>query len=348
MSGQFRQTLRVIQVVHAEGDARARGQAIGRELGESIHRSLDFYRGYLADLGHTDLAKALAPYRAAAERSLPEHATTIAAIAAAAEVPEEELFAVNACEELEERTVPAERCSSFTAVGEGFTILAHNEQWFAGDAGNVAVVVEHPDKGVAVASPTLAACLAAVGMNEAGGAQGIHSLTARDDGIGIPRVLVSRHSLEAQNRADSIRRAGIPGRAGGYAHLVAFRGGDAFAVETTAHALALLDGPRPHTNHYLDPGLAGVGDKPGEGSVSRLERLSELLQERPPTTPADAMALLRDHESSPQAICKHASPGAPEDSTIVFSMVCELESRRMWVAPGNPCETSFEQLDSSL
>jgi hypothetical protein len=56
------------------------------------------------------------------------------------------------------------------------------------------------------------------------------------------------------------------------------------------------------------------------------------------------MAILRDHESSPQAICKHASSGASEESSVVFSMVCELESQRMWVAPGNPCETDYEEV----
>ena len=338
----------MLRVLEAEGDAAMRGRTIGTELGDLVHRSLDFYRDYLADLGIKDLAAALTPYRAAAESALPEHMATIAAMAAAAEVSDDELFAVNACEELEQRKVPAERCSSFTAVGPGFTILAHNEQWFSGDGENVAVVVERPSDGVALVSPTLACCLAAVGMNELGGAQGIHSLTARDDEIGIPRVLVSRHALEAANRKDTLRRAGIHGRAGGYAHLVAFRGGDAFTLETTAHELAVVDGPGPHTNHYLHADLAGVGDEPGTGSISRYERLVELLEARPPRTPEDAMEILRDHDSSPQAICKHARPGAPEESTVVFSMVCELESRRMWVAPGNPCETRYEEVEFSL
>jgi hypothetical protein len=310
----------VLRVVQAEGDAATRGRAIGSELGDLIHRSLAFYRDYLADLGIRDLAAAIAPYRAAAERSLPEHMETIAAMAAAAEVSEDELFAVNACEELEEGAVPAERCSSFTAVGPGYTLLAHNEQWFAGDTANVAVVVEHPADGVAIASPTLAACLPAVGVNAHGAAQGIHSLTAHDDGVGIPRVLVSRHALDSRDRQDAVKRAGIAGRAGGYAHLLAFRGGDALTLETSATKLAVLDGPGPHTNHYVARELAEVRDQPGEGSVARLERLTDLLAERPPSTPEEAMELMADHGSSPQAICKHAD--SPEESTIVFSMVC--------------------------
>jgi hypothetical protein len=336
----------VLRVVHAEGNAEVRGRIIGVELGDLIHRSLDFYREYFAELGVRDVATAAAPYRAAAERSLPAHVALIATMAEAAEVPEAELFAVNACEELEAGAVPAERCSSFTAVGRGYTLLAHNEQWFAGDTGNAAVVVEHPSEGVAIASPTLAACLPAVGMNAHGAAQGIHSLTARDDGIGIPRVLVSRHALDARDRDDAMRRAGIAGRAGGYAHLLAFRGGDALTLETSARELAVLDGSGPHTNHYVAPELAAVRDEPGEGSVARLARLAELLEQQQPSTPEEAMKIMGDHESSPQAICKHAD--TPEESTIVFSMVCELESGRMWVAPGCPCETDYEEVALSL
>jgi hypothetical protein len=29
-------------------------------------------------------------------------------------------------------------------------------------------------------------------------------------------------------------------------------------------------------------------------------------------------------------------------------MVCELESGRMWVAPGCPCETAYEEIALSL
>jgi isopenicillin-N N-acyltransferase like protein len=337
-----------LRVVHAEGDAAARGRAIGEALGDLIHRSLEFYRGYFGGIGVRDLERTLAPYRQAAERALPEHAAMIAAIAAAAEVPVHELFAVNASEELEALPVPAERCSTFSAAAPGTTLLAHNEQWLAGDAGNLAVVVEHPAEGAAVASPTVACCLPAVGMNSHGAAQGIDSLTARDDGVGIPRVLVSRHSLDARDREDAVRRAGLSGRAGGYGHVFAFPGGDAVTIETSAERLAVLEGPGPHTNHYLASQLQDVAAEPSEGSVARFERLAALLEETPPTTPEEAMDILRDHDSSPQAICKHASPNRPEESTILFSMVCELESRRMWVAPGNPCEHPYEEVELGL
>lgn len=340
-----------LRVVHAEGGAAARGRAIGEALGELIHRSLGFYSGYFEELGITASETVLAPYWDAAQRSLPEHTATLEAMAAAAGVPRHELFAVNACEELEALPAPAsatERCSTFTAVAPGVTLLAHNEQWMSADAENVALVIEHPADGVAIASPTVACCLPAVGMNAHGAAQGIDSLTARDDRVGIPRVLVSRHTLESRDREDAMRRAGLEGRAGGYGHVLAFTGGDTLTIETTAERLAVLDGPGAHANHYVAPELQDTGDEPSEGSRSRYERLVERLSDAPPTTPEEAMDVLRDHDSSPQAICKHASPGAEQESMVVFSMVCELESRRMWVAHGNPCEHPYEEVELDL
>jgi isopenicillin-N N-acyltransferase-like protein len=310
------------------------------------------------------LQELLTPYLVASESQFPAYMSTLKGMSVGAMVPVLELFAINAFEELEPRLEapeggllflqrkegylppPAERCSSFTVVTPEATILAHNEHWLAGDVGNVAVVVDVPDDGSPrVASPTIVCCLPAVGVNSHGAAQGIGSLTASDDGVGVPRVLVSRHALEAIDRDDAITRAGLASRAGGYGHAFAFAGGDTFVVETTGARLAVLDGERVHTNHYLDPGLAELGPRPAEGSLARRTRLLELLTERPPSSVPDVMDVLRDHGSSPQAICLHPDPAeGDEASAVVFSMVAELEERRMWVAPGNPCEHEYEEV----
>jgi hypothetical protein len=337
----------VLRVVVAEGGPAERGRTIGRELGDLIDRSLGFYRAWLArrGVGSAELERLVAPYRAAAAR-LPEECALLDAVAVGAEVAPDELWAVNTLEELEPAllTPLAERCSTFTAVSPDTTILAHNEQWSAGDAGNVAVVVEVGDDGAWLASPTIACCLPAVGLTSARLAQGIDSLSAPSDRVGVPRVLVSRHALAASSPADAAARAALPGRAGGYAHVLARVRGEALTVETTATGSALLPGPGAHTNHYLDPVLAAEGDPPSTGSLSRHARLEELLAERAPTTPDEAMEVLRDHASSPQAICEHGPPGDDEASVVLFSMVCELEEGRMWVAPGNPCETPYEEV----
>jgi isopenicillin-N N-acyltransferase-like protein len=359
-----------LRIVRAEGDPSARGQQIGRELRDLVNESVDFYHRYLSRRGVSSeqLQELLTPYLVASETHFPIYTQILKGMSVGAMVPVLELFAINAFEELEpllespeggmlflqrkEGFLPppaprVERCTSFAVSTPETTILAHNEHWLAGDANNVAVVLDIPsDRPVRIASPTIVCCLPAVGVNSHGAAQGIASLTAADDRVGVPRVIASRHSLEAMDRADAIARAGMPARSGGYGHTFAFAGGETFMVETTAERLAIVDGPAAHTNHYLDPDLAALGPDPSPGSRVRLDRLGRLLEEQPPQGVFDVMEILRDHGTSPQSICQHANPEEGDEAdAVLFSMVAELEAGRMWVATGQPCQTEYEEVD---
>jgi isopenicillin-N N-acyltransferase-like protein len=348
-----------VKIVVAKGEPRQRGRVIGRELAEEIHRSLAFYRRYFERRGfdRARLEETLRPFVAAAEEILPQEVEAIRGTAEGAGVPFLDLFAPNAFEELDpllpdpadaSPRASVERCTAFSVVGPGVTLLGHDEQWLAGDAGCAAVVVEIPNEpdGTSIVSPTVATWRPAVGMNSAGGAQAVMSLTASDDGAGVPRVLVSRHALEASGRDDALRRTSLTPRSGGYAYGYAFRGGDAFTVETTGTRATILDGAGGHTNHYLDPELAQIGDAASPGSEGRLERLRASLAERPPATPHDVMAILADHGDGSQRICLHADAEDGEESdAVLFSMVCDPESAKMWVALGNPCSAPFEGIE---
>jgi isopenicillin-N N-acyltransferase-like protein len=351
-----------LRVVVARGDTLERGRTVGYELADMIRQSLEFYWRYLVrrGVGVGELPGLLAPYLAAAERELPDLVELVTGMAEGAGVSFWELFFVNAFEELEPRLeerggrspgevsgAAGERCSTVTVSGPGYTLLGHNEQWMAGDAGNVAVVVELPDDGPALVSPTVVCCLPAVGMNEYRVAQGIQSLVASDDVVGVPRVLVSRHALVASSPADALRRATLPGRAGGYGHSFAFGTGSAMSIETSATRFAVNGQPGCHTNHYTDTELASRAPAPGQGSLARLDRLRALVDERAPATPAALGEILADHGGGgPETICEHGvDDPADEASTIVFSMICDLDLGRMWVAPGSPCVTPYEEVD---
>jgi hypothetical protein len=319
-----------LRVVRVEGSPAERGRGVGKALGDIVHRSLAVYAPRLPR-GRAELLERL---RAASQRRLPELVAWLDGLAAGADADPRLVFAVNAWEEIEQ-PAKVERCSTFAAVGEGFTLLGHNEMWLAEDEGNAAVVIERPDGGPVVASPTLAAVLPAVGMNAHGLAQGVDSLTAGDDGEGVPRVLVSRHALDAPDRAEFLRRTALEGRSGGYGYVVV-RPGEAWSVETTARDAVELES-RAHTNHYLAPELEDVGDAGSASSLERYARLTEALERRPPRRPEDAMAILAEHARG----CEGG------DSATIFAMVCELESRRLWVAPRNPATTPFEEVDVS-
>lgn len=339
-------------VARAAGGPIERGATVGETFAGPIARSLDFYGGFLGRRGITgaDVPRLLGPYRDAAASALPDLVAEIDGMAEGSGAPWWALFASNAFEELEPMLslpAPAERCTAFAFTGPEGTILAHNELWYAGDRGNVGVVVAEPDAGPGFASPTVVTCLPAVGMNASGVGQAIMSLMAEDDGVGIPRVLVSRHSLQATDLADGAGRASVAGRAGGYAHLFAGPGGEVSTVETSASRFVVLDGVGSHTNHYLDGRMAALAPAPSPGSVARLDRLRTLIAEDPPASPADAMGVLADHGGDgPESICLHPDEAeGDEASATLFAMVCHLEERRMWVSPGNPCEAPFEEVD---
>jgi hypothetical protein len=157
---------------------------------------------------------------------------------------------------------------------------------------------------------------------------------------------VSRAALGARDPADALRRATPDERSGGYAYLHAFRGGRACFVETSATRAVLVEGAGVHANHYLDPGLAAIGAAPSAGSLARHGRLAELVAASPPATPDDVMTILRDHGSTPSTVCLHPDPADGDDAeAVIFSMVCDLEAGRLWVAPGRPCETPYEAFD---
>jgi hypothetical protein len=106
-----------------------------------------------------------------------------------------------------------------------------------------------------------------------------------------------------------------------------------------------VPGPPVHTNHYLDPELVPFGPPASAGSSVRHARLVQLLDDRKPSTVPEVMDILRDHETTPQAVCLHADPHeGDEASAVLFSMVAELETGRMWVAPGNPCVTEYQEI----
>ena len=107
-----------------------------------------------------------------------------------------------------------------------------------------------------VVSPTVAACLPVVGMNEHGGAFGVDSLVAADDRDGIPRVFAAREVLDARDPGDLLSRARLAGRAGGYAHGRRLRRRPRRGGRADGGAGRARRGAAAHTNHYLHPELA--------------------------------------------------------------------------------------------
>lgn len=317
-----------LTLVTTSGDPRALGRAHGEQAADAIARSVALYEGIAAERDSwSGLLSKVGPYVDAARSGLPHLAEEVEGLAEGAGIESDALWMLNCMEEV----WPFEACTS--AVSGRF--LMHAEQWYAGHD-SIALVTAQPARGPAFVSPTCAGFLPVVGMSAAGFAQGIDSLTADDDRVGVPRLLVSRHGLDADNLDGAILSAQVPGRAGGYAHVFATASRRAI-VETTATRSVVLEDDGLHTNHALAPAIKTVAPGASDGSRARLERARELVENDPPTTVEDCMSILRDHDSEPQAICEHKSD-EPTASSTVFGMVCDLVAGTVYVSDGHPCE----------
>jgi isopenicillin-N N-acyltransferase like protein len=340
-----------MRVIRSTGTPFGRGRTVGTALRDEIEASAAFTMAWAAEHGadRQRVEGLLAPYDQATTRVAPDLAELLEGMAEGSGVDPVALRATNAFEELygvldpEAMGAPVERCTDALLRGVDGPILIHQEQWYAGDADSVAIIIDQPDEGVGLVAPVVASGLPLVGMNAAGAALGLMSLTATDERPGVPRVVVARRALDARTREEAWSTVTTDERAGGYSWCWAFADGTTALFETTATTAADLDGVTTHSNHALDGAVAAVCPAGSPGSTSRLARIQALTSDRNTWTVAEAGALLADHGAQGQDICVHPVPAeGPESSAIMFGMVADIANRTLWVAPGNPCLHPFE------
>lgn len=256
-----------------------------------------------------------------------------------------DLFFLNALEEALDFKPPT-ACTSIGLAADGKAWLGHNEDWYAEDADTLIAIYGQPENQPAFLSITAAPFLAAVGMNEAGLAQGVNSVTATDCRVGVPRMFAARAVLEAATLEEAIDKATLQNRAGGYNHLLVQAGGELGNLETTAAEADYLPGTKItyHTNHYLSPRLQSLAVKGSDHSLARYRRLTELERINKRVEGLDMLCgFLSDHENRPLSICKHASEQESNEGTI-FSAIFEPGLFKAWVAVGNPCDNAYREI----
>jgi hypothetical protein len=296
-----------LRVVRAEGDGIARGTQIGVELRDLIQASVGFYHRYLDRRGVSSeqLQDLLTPYLVAAETAYPDMMSVLKGMAVGALVPVLELFAINAFEELEPLLESPEGELLFLQRKEGYRSKprrrnAHSErlraaarrpnparpqrQWLAGDAGNIAVIVDRPAAGrVPVASPTVVCLPPPSASTVHGTATGVGSLTARRrrasacPGAGLaqrarePAIATTRPPACGDARAGGRVQARVRVRRRGHLHPGDQRAGHrvlegAGPHETTTRRLmASLAPPPPGVARPAGAARGAPGERPVTG-----------------------------------------------------------------------------------
>ncbi len=347
--------------VEASGSHREIGRQIGETARDLIVAGLAYYEEYHEAMGGVSFAlaeRAAQAYLPAARAALPGVVEELEGMAAGAGVPLARLLVPNLGEELTCNSDPGAaaepqrpghgcHCTTVGLRAGGRCLLAHNEDWWAGDVDKNVLLRITTDDGTSILAMASACLLPPTGINSHGIATGGNTVYADDQRIGVPNNLIRRHLLEARSLDDARERLLLPTRARGSNALLIDAAGRLLDVETAATAAAVIEGDDRlvHTNHFVHPDLAAHDISTSTGTRLRLARASALLDaglERGDDPHALLCAIMSDHDGVADAtsICGHPDLAVPvgERDMTTASMIWDTQALTVDVCAGSPCE----------
>jgi hypothetical protein len=188
-----------------------------------------------------------------------------------------------------------------------------------------------------------------VGWNAAGLSLTGNELSPNDERVGISRSHQVLEMMRATSLEEMVTMSLRPDRASSYNNVLANAQGAVVNVEGSATDAALTGpddaGHLVHTNHYVCDRMQPFEGDPAyaERSQVRLDRGRELLSVAPPgsITEDSLRAMLADHQTAPDALCRHPESGTP-DSKTVFWCVADVTAGRITFGRGNPCDSEAQ------
>ncbi len=251
-------------------------------------------------------------------------------------------------------------CTSFALAGSrttaGRPLVGQNWDWLAESSERLVVLEVEQEGAPNFVTVVEAGLLAKFSLNAAGLAVATNALvTAADRGApGLPYHVVLRalaDCVQLSTAVDTVQRCV---RASSANYLLAT--GDDVVVDLEAgpggfscvQALLPEGGAIVHTNHFLRPprDVSDVSLFAMPDSLVRLQRAEREIAER--SEPHDLASLRRalsDHADHPSGVCCHPKPEEEEQWSTVCSVVMDPRERRMWLAPGRPCEVDYAEVE---
>lgn len=347
-----------LPLVTVEGTPSECGAAYGVAVANSIRANTATYLerfAVQAGLDRAAVRRAGAGFRAVTQEHVPRIAAMLDGVAEGAGVPVEEIYALNARTELLYGT--ASECTSIgvldTRSATGHTLIAQNWDWHPAQRAYTVLLATRDERGFAVVTLAEAGMLAKAGLNGAGLGVCVNMLGCDRDGRpgGVPYHVLLRAALEAPALGSAIEAVCTLPRSASINLLV----GQAFGEGVPGEVIDLevapgdvgfinpTDGLITHANHFES--LIGVHDTLkdlGGSSFFRGPRARRLLGAGP-VAEKDLAAVLADHGGHPRAICRHDTAPVARDedrSETIFSVIIDLDERRLAVAEGPPCRAA--------
>lgn len=339
-----------LPVVDVSGTPEKMGQSYGAQAADAIRANVTAYLARFQGAVGLDRAAVIGQgtaFQATTRQYHPRQAMMLEAMASAAGVEPELIYAINARSELLYGAPtcgsPGEgECTSIGVLGD-HTLLAQNWDWHPDQRPYTLLLKTEDERGHRVAALTEAGMLAKAGLNSAGVGVCVNLLGCDRDGTpgGVPYHVLLRSILEADSLSWATRHAFRSPRSASINLLMGTPGEilDLELVPGDGGWMHPEDGILVHANHFETgvPVYDTIKDW-GGSSLFRSARARRLLS---PTErkPDDILEVLKDHHSAPLAICRHVDPRDSETdrSETIWTVLMDLDELSLRLIPGPPC-----------
>lgn len=314
------------------GSPRERGHAHGEAVREMMPVAIDRWLDRLTETGApSDFITRLVgetELLTTAERETPDLVDEVRGIAEGSGQPFEVIFAWQLIDEawwylddVLDHATPLERCSAFATNHNGRGLCGQTQDLYRHLDGLQVMLRSVDDDGLEILAPSIAGLLAFNGVNSAGLAvcittlsQLAHSTTGVSSGFLVPSLLRCRSIDEALQMLQTTPIAS------GNSFTLAERGRSVVVEVSATEQVTVHDGDRAlHTNHPL--GATSVQEYARfESSAERLEQLGRTV--RPDSTFEEIAAMY-----TTGAICQSRS--ADRDVISVGTMLFELDDEQI-------------------
>lgn len=346
-------------LIEIAGAPLARGRAYGHLARDRVHVCIRNYRGIFEEKGVTwkrarELATQFLPRIEAYSAELAEE---MRGIAAGADVPVEDIVAINSRTELMygkhghvagEDDPDDDGCTGAIALPQttanGHMLHAQNWDW-RDEAADCGIVLRlTPERGPTILCFVEAGMLARAGMNSAGVAVTGNFLECDRDGRreGIPLPLLRRQVLMSASLGSAIQTVYSCPRMFSNNLMISQADGEAIDLETIPDEVFWISPENDilvHANHFvsaparaklIDTGIRTNGD-----SLYRDRRVRRYLMEDHGRISTETLKrAFQDRYGSPRAVCRTpvSGPGGKTSATVA-TIVMDTTARRMWIAP---------------
>ena len=254
-------------------------------------------------------------------------------------------------------------CTSFVLTPcmteNGSTIVGQNWDWKMTEKAGCIIMHIRQQKKPNITMVTEAGIIGKIGFNSAGIGVALNALSS-DEKVGgkvLPLHIALRGILDSVTLSDAIGATTKMNLSCCAHYMLGSAKGEGVSLEVgpgTFDAFYAEEGWLAHTNHFITPRLMHVKDTSRvilPDSFLRLGRIRTMIRSlNRKATFSDLNAMLADHTSYPDSICRHEDELEPAGKRLgtIFSIIMDLDREEMYFAPGNPCDTEFHLLRLQL